>query len=726
MKRFILLLLFSGVIIGCGPSITDNNEDNQMIEEETKYFYRLDLTTVDTGLNDCNYKELVFKDKTHYVLIEKYDNGITKTELFVNDKDTVAVLASPNGFPEAIINRDETILLGGYNGNRLRCCVITKDGPSQVFDLETKTNWDDFYEFMVSSPQTKASDDETLNNEDKIKQATIDKIIGDIVSAILTKKIPAAKLLNDLSYVLEVDGLMLSDNDEWVKWVESTADAVYYTSLGLAIIAAPEATAISLFTAYVIGRVYEALRKQFKTESEDYQFAYNEVFDAVLSQTEINCDWLGGPFFLEVNPGRTYYDVYHLKWYLVSEQPKWVKVSLNYSEQKHSMMVIVDKNDELEPRSHEIVIVLEDIVGDQKEVTLTINQGTQLRVDPTYLFFEKKETKEITVYSTDPWDFYGDIPEWVDVRRVGLGTSNTNKIQVTLKEEGVYHIGKLYLEAMSREGEKYYASVTLESSLIMEEEGLRQKLIQFYKDTGGPNWKHNENWCSEKPITQWYGIGKHYGYPGYDLYLANNNLKGSGSLAKCPFVIVSLQENNISRLDLAGCSILSELRCTNSHLHLINIDGCLRLSQVELSFNELQSFDISGNTYLSSLGLSVNRLTSLNVSGCTSLSELSCDRNESLGSLDVSTCTYLSVLDCRMCGLSSLGLCPNVKYYWLLCSNNPYLIKEFPSSLIVTHIFEYDQRYIYHGWDENGNPIFTDRGYGWYYPGEPEKGYHGW
>ena len=34
----------------------------------------------------------------------------------------------------------------------------------------------------------------------------------------------------------------------------------------------------------------------------------------------------------------------------------------------------------------------------------------------------------------------------------------------------------------------------------------REALIDFYKATNGDNWKNNENWCSDKPLKEWYGI----------------------------------------------------------------------------------------------------------------------------------------------------------------------------------------------------------------------------
>lgn len=63
-----------------------------------------------------------------------------------------------------------------------------------------------------------------------------------------------------------------------------------------------------------------------------------------------------------------------------------------------------------------------------------------------------------------------------------------------------------------------------------ETETIRQKerdaLIALYKATDGDNWINKENWCSDKPLSEWYGV-----YTGTDsnvlgISLGQNNLKG--------------------------------------------------------------------------------------------------------------------------------------------------------------------------------------------------------
>ena len=54
----------------------------------------------------------------------------------------------------------------------------------------------------------------------------------------------------------------------------------------------------------------------------------------------------------------------------------------------------------------------------------------------------------------------------------------------------------------------------------------RQALIDFYKATDGDNWYNNTNWCSDKPLDEWYGVTCGNSPYVWMLYMPNNNVKG--------------------------------------------------------------------------------------------------------------------------------------------------------------------------------------------------------
>ena len=54
----------------------------------------------------------------------------------------------------------------------------------------------------------------------------------------------------------------------------------------------------------------------------------------------------------------------------------------------------------------------------------------------------------------------------------------------------------------------------------------REALIAFYNATGGPQWTNNTNWCSDKSLSEWYGISMSGEYVE-GINLIDNNLTGN-------------------------------------------------------------------------------------------------------------------------------------------------------------------------------------------------------
>ncbi len=205
---------------------------------------------------------------------------------------------------------------------------------------------------------------------------------------------------------------------------------------------------------------------------------------------------------------------------------------------------------------------------------------------------------------------------------------------------------------------------------------LREQLIKLYNDTDGDNWTNNENWCSDKPIEEWYGINKLYNEDYYEIYLYNNNLVGTAELNCSEIYLIDVYNNQLSSLDLSGCTSLTELSCSDNQLTSLNLSGCTALTGLGCSNNQLSSLDLSGCASLEDLDCDGNQLSSLdlsglsaltevsfydnplqtiNLSGCTSLTELSY-RNNQLTALDLSGCASLEDLDCENNQLTSLDI----------------------------------------------------------------------
>ena len=52
-------------------------------------------------------------------------------------------------------------------------------------------------------------------------------------------------------------------------------------------------------------------------------------------------------------------------------------------------------------------------------------------------------------------------------------------------------------------------------SFEYDERESRKALIEFYQAMDGDNWERNDNWCSDKPIWEWYGVNGCLDSEGY-------------------------------------------------------------------------------------------------------------------------------------------------------------------------------------------------------------------
>ena len=76
---------------------------------------------------------------------------------------------------------------------------------------------------------------------------------------------------------------------------------------------------------------------------------------------------------------------------------------------------------------------------------------------------------------------------------------------------------------------------------------------------------------------------------------------------------------------------ITELACVGNQLTSLDVSGCTTLTKLDCNNNQLTSLDVSGCTTLTKLDCYGNQLTSLNVSGCTALTKLVCYKNRLKG-----------------------------------------------------------------------------------------------
>lgn len=290
------------------------------------------------------------------------------------------------------------------------------------------------------------------------------------------------------------------------------------------------------------------------------------------------------------------------------------------------------------------------------------------------------------------------------------------------------------------------------------EYGIREFLINLYQQANGDNWTRNDNWCSEKPINEWYGVD-YYSEYYLNLNLANNNLSGniildfnnfdlSGDIIISGENIESIEikniDNNNIRVEAQGKNVrynnckdsryimqtmesnqiienLEIINCESDILYIIGdqnlkslsiencrFDGHLLVDDCNLTSIKLKKIILDGT-----INIRYNQLlNSLSIENST-IETITISSNQSLGNIDFDNCTIE--------GGGSISGCP--------------ILQQIPQSMesqFYNRILRHDARYYY--WDEpiydsQGNHMgdkrcHRDNGVGWWFAGEPERGYH--
>ena len=239
---------------------------------------------------------------------------------------------------------------------------------------------------------------------------------------------------------------------------------------------------------------------------------------------------------------------------------------------------------------------------------------------------------ENTEYTTGAVVFERENPNirW-NIEKPTYTTEKTNHYLVEgLKENTdyeyfVYFSDKTHM--LHRFGDKGYFST---------KENLEKRILaDFYKDTNGDGWKNNTNWCSDKPLSEWFGIQVNDKGKVVSINLSGNNLtsvateEGYGNepaLYNLPYLTsLNLDNNSLSGLILEKCGNLDNVTFNNCFTG----KGALR--------HDLFNVKVIGGTSLG--GVSCNEVsTSLVVKNITMTGGI--EYNQGLESLTVEGCDF--------------------------------------------------------------------------------------
>ena len=241
----------------------------------------------------------------------------------------------------------------------------------------------------------------------------------------------------------------------------------------------------------------------------------------------------------------------------------------------------------------------------------------------------------------------------------------------------------------------------------------RSILESFYKALDGDKWEHKENWLSDKPLNEWYGITTDEEGKVVKIQLSDTmtgkvpaNLKHLKKLQSlhldCMAGGIRLEVNNypslkelklsgnVEKVSVENCSELEKLSATLRYFDAFHVDSCPKLSSLELIGHNIsdttkRELDLSPFPKLSELKiyhlaldqLHINncfnlkkieidscQLQELNLSSCANLEYLKVSGNDSLHALDLSCCMKLDTLNVNRNSITQLDVsnCNRLRY----------------------------------------------------------------
>ena len=280
------------------------------------------------------------------------------------------------------------------------------------------------------------------------------------------------------------------------------------------------------------------------------------------------------------------------------DNAEWIKESTTRAFSTNTYNFDIEQNESYDNRTAEIKFTNKEndlyevvtITQMQRDAIVVADTEYEFYMDGGELDFEIQTNVDISVSISD------NAKSWIQ-------QVETRKLET----KALYFNIAAYSAEEDREGTITISGGDATQVIKIKQDGIlsseRKALIAFYNATGGDNWTNNENWCSDKPVGEWYGITtfpSDYNDNGgrvYNIDLRDNNLSGS-----IPEAISEL--SSVMFIDLYWNNLSGEIpKAMYSFKDLLRLD---------LAWNNLSGeilSDIGNLTKLNGLWLQGNKLT---------------------------------------------------------------------------------------------------------------------
>ena len=368
--------------------------------------------------------------------------------------------------------------------------------------------------------------------------------------------------------------------------------------------------------------------------------------------------------------------------YTVTSATETVKVEVTSSADIKAKVVVDDANG----LTGQIHITTGDAIDEYCKVIVFVSNGDKvimrsITFEEAGLVVEENATKQATSEGGEmTLEFLSNIecevviPEeaqsWISVVPA---TRAMEKQTITLKlepNEGAARSAELIVESVDGKLSLTY-TISQEPNLDYQLALEREALIAIYNALDGDNWTNNDNWCSDKPVSEWYGVGvNELGYINSLVFPESNGVKGAvpediGSLIYLEEIVFCGHQISSFPQELGNLSNLKTLQVNNCEL--------VEFPEEIINLINLENLNITtGMEIPQSIGNLIN-LQNLTIRGGKGTIPASMGNLTKLKVLDLGSSNYTGKIPIE------LGNCRELRLLSLCCNN---LEGKIPEELI--------------------------------------------
>lgn len=272
-----------------------------------------------------------------------------------------------------------------------------------------------------------------------------------------------------------------------------------------------------------------------------------------------------------------------------------------------NVTVTVDPNEEYAGRGFTLILrgeTLEErieVTQAKKNAIIAGDNRLEIGSEEQTLTVEVQSNVDYTVSVKEGGEWIEELPE----SRAAPGLEErTHRFTVSANPDARERTG---LIVFKDKASALFDELTVVQAAWDDPDPERSALRAFYDAAEGGGWTHRENWCSDKPLGEWYGVETDAEGHVTALRLAKNNLAGTVS-----WEIAKLTK--LRHLDLSWNALGGPISVNDGKGHSITgLDDLIELETIDLSHNRIEGGylpDWAKLNRLQYINLSFNKITS--------------------------------------------------------------------------------------------------------------------